>query len=144
MVNRFARRLRSPLVVAALGVAAVAAAQRFALTAPGETPATDARQASGWLDEAQPAPVRPAAAAVGQAGPAAPLDWRILENPNGQHTALIFDPVRRVFAVYHVDSASGQIMLRSVRSVSADLRLEQFNSSNPAPKDIRGMLDEAR
>ena len=73
-----------------------------------------------------------------------PTQWKILENPNGPHTALIFDPVRQVFAVYHVDSASGQIMLKSVRNLSADLRLEQFNSGAPAPKDIQAMLDEAR
>lgn len=77
-------------------------------------------------------------------GGSATIDWRILENPQGPHAALFFDPVRQVFAVYHVDSASGQIMLKSVRNVSADLRLEQFNSSNPAPKDIQSMLDEAR
>lgn len=75
---------------------------------------------------------------------AGPIEWRILENPNGPHTACVFDPVRQVFAVYHVDSASGQIMLKSVRNLSADLRLDQFNSSNPAPKDIQSMLDEAR
>jgi len=83
------------------------------------------------------------------AAPPAPLvggqtQWKILENPNGPHAALIFDPVRQVFAVYHVDSASGQIMLKSVRNLSADLRLEQFNSGAPAPKDIQAMLNEAR
>lgn len=72
------------------------------------------------------------------------LNWQILENPKGPHAVLIFDPVRQVFAVYHVDSAAGAIMLKSVRNVAADLRLDQFNSSNPAPKDIQSMLDEAR
>lgn len=87
----------------------------------------------------------PVAPVVAAATPArAPIDWRILENPNGPHTALFFDPVRQVFAVYHVDSGSGQIMLKSIRNLSADLRLDQFNSSNPAPKDIQAMLEEAR
>lgn len=88
------------------------------------------------------APVAPVATAAPPAR--APVDWRILENPNGPHTALFFDPVRQVFAVYHVDSGSGQIMLKSIRNLSADLRLDQFNSSNPAPKDIQAMLEEAR
>lgn len=95
--------------------------------------------------------VRPTMVAAGQPAPTVvtPLgsgltQWKILENPNGPHAALIFDPVRQVFAVYHVDSASGQIMLKSVRNLSADLRLEQFNSGAPAPKDIQAMLDEAR
>lgn len=94
---------------------------------------------------------RPTAAVASQPAPAVPLplgggqtQWKILENPNGPHAALIFDPVRQVFAVYHVDSASGQIMLKSVRNLSADLRLEQFNSGAPAPKDIQAMLNEAR
>lgn len=96
-------------------------------------------------------PVRPTTVAAGQPAPAAlaPLgggqtQWKILENPNGPHAALIFDPVRQVFAVYHVDAASGQIMLKSVRNLSADLRLEQFNSGAPAPKDIQAMIDESR
>lgn len=88
------------------------------------------------------APVAPVAAVAPPAR--APVDWRILENPNGPHTALFFDPVRQVFAVYHVDSGSGQIMLKSIRNLTADLRLDQFNSSNPAPKDIQAMLEEAR
>ena len=94
---------------------------------------------------------RPTAAVVNQPQPtvAASLaggqtQWKILENPNGPHAALIFDPVRQVFAVYHIDAASGQIMLKSVRNLAADLRLEQFNSGAPAPKDIQAMLDEAR
>ncbi len=94
---------------------------------------------------------RPTTASASQSFPAfgalaagGATQWKILENPNGPHTALVFDPVRQVFAVYHVDAASGQIMLKSVRNLSADLQLPQFNSSNPAPKDIQGMLNEAR
>lgn len=153
------------IAVLALSFGAVATAQRFVwpptrIRPPKEAvsevqqPAASAiKQAeqAGW-DTVQPSaaaettPVAMPAMRVAPvaAGSAATIDWRILENPQGPHTALFFDPVRQVFAVYHVDSASGQIMLKSVRNVSADLRLEQFNSSNPAPKDIQSMLDEAR
>ena len=96
-------------------------------------------------NQAESSPAAPVATVVAAGPPSrAPVDWRILENPNGPHTALFFDPVRQVFAVYHVDSGSGQIMLKSIRNLSADLRLDQFNSSNPAPKDIQSMLEEAR
>ncbi|MEQ8846212.1 hypothetical protein [Botrimarina sp.] len=87
---------------------------------------------------------------VGRSRPTSPasgpgvVDWKILENRNGKHLALVFDPIRRVFAVYQVDAESGEIMLRSVRNLTADLSLPQYNSSNPAPRDIQVMLDEAR
>lgn len=139
--------------------ASVATAQRFVwppTQSPKPLPA--GQPTGGEAAESTWDTVQPATAAV-QAAPAvmpamrvapvargegAPIDWRILENPQGPHVALFFDPVRQVFAVYHVDSASGQIMLKSVRRLSADLQLEQFNSSTPAPKDIQAMLDEAR
>lgn len=151
----------TPLVLVPV-LATAAAAQRFvwppaagdrmappeatAAEAPGqvgfdaEPPLTLAARPEGLGGQpmaAAPA-IQPASAGPGR------LDWQILENPNGPHTALIFDPVRQVFAVYHVDAASGQIMLKSVRNLSADLRLEQFNSGAPAPKDIQAMIDEAR
>lgn len=142
------------LLVLTLGCAAVATAQRFVwppTRATTSKPEVEAPSEAGWdadlpSDARNASPVAMPAMRVTpvSTGQSAALDWRILENPQGPHTALFFDPVRQVFAVYHVDSASGQIMLRSVRSLAADLRLEQFNSSNPAPKDIKSMLDEAR
>lgn len=149
-------------VLAVFGLAGVAMAQSFvwpptrdaAAQPQASQPTTPAAQMAAERQLQSPVPVPQAG------GPAQPvaavrsvpiepaaggrLDWRVLDNTNGPHVAMIFDPVRQVFAVYHVDSASGQIMLKSVRNLSADLRLDQFNSSNPAPKDIQSMLDEAR
>ncbi|TWU00210.1 hypothetical protein Pla108_11560 [Botrimarina colliarenosi] len=164
LVTPTAARWLAVLVV--VGSASVALAQRFVWppaagdrmadnTAPAASTAApgDEEPPLNLASRADETPVsRPFATVTAAAMPTpspAPaggnrLDWQILENPNGPHTALIFDPVRQVFAVYHVDSASGQIMLKSVRNLSADLRLPQFNSSNPAPKDIQSMLDEAR
>lgn len=65
--------------------------------------------------------------------------WQILQNPNGPHTAILFDPNRQVIAVYQIDSASGAITLKSVRNVSWDLQIEDYNSNKPAPQDIRSM-----
>ncbi len=104
---------------------------------PSEEPLSFAARST----TAAASPPLPAVAAPPAGGQ---TQWKILENPNGPHAALIFDPVRQVFAVYHIDAGSGQIMLKSVRNLSADLRLEQFNSGAPAPKDIQAMLDEAR
>lgn len=165
------RRVRLLALVAVLAVATAAAAQRFVwppaagdqmAQAPANQPPvnqppadetmwTSPRTAPATAEEPLNLAARPATAVNNSTFPAFAVpagggqtQWQILENPNGPHAALIFDPVRQVFAVYHVDSASGQIMLKSVRNLSADLQLPQFNSSNPAPKDIQEMLDEAR
>ncbi|QDT69681.1 hypothetical protein MalM25_26200 [Planctomycetes bacterium MalM25] len=147
-------------ILGVLAVATLALAQSFpwppkpraeqpaavpAQAAPERSPSTPQPPVGGVPLPSPSFEPGPVATVTTAAPPArAPIDWRILENPNGPHTALFFDPVRQVFAVYHIDSGSGQIMLKSIRSLSADLRLEQFNSSNPAPKDIQAMLEEAR
>lgn len=158
--SRNALILLGGVAVALAGVSA-ATAQRFVWpptrSAPASEPSAATNQPTAPVEKPAWEAIQPAPAAVATPaampamrlapvaqGQSATIDWRILENPQGPHTALFFDPVRQVFAVYHVDSASGQIMLKSVRNVSADLRLDQFNSSNPAPKDIQSMLDEAR
>ncbi len=62
---------------------------------------------------------------------------QILPNPQGHYTAFVFDAVRGVLAVYMIDSSTGQINLKSVRQVSWDLRLEEFNTNQPLPSDLR-------
>ena len=69
----------------------------------------------------------------GQSG----ITCQILPNPQGHYTAFVFDSVRGVLAVYLVDSGTGQINLKSVRQVSWDLRMEEFNTNQPSPSDIR-------
>jgi hypothetical protein len=55
-------------------------------------------------------------------------------------TATVVDPKQRVMAVYHVDRASGEISLKSVRNLTWDLQMIEFNSGNPLPQDIRNGL----
>lgn len=121
--------LAGVLLIAALTVAA-----RLTPEAAAEPPAAT----SGWSLDGPSAPPPRAA------GPQNRLTWQILENPNGPHTALILDPVRQVFAVYHVDPGSGEIKLKSVRNLSHDLRLPHHNSNSPTPKDIQLMLEDSR
>jgi len=92
--------------------------------------------AQGWGDwPAQGGPTP--ATAVGTA-PAGGLHWQILQNPNTPAASVvILDPVRRVLAVYQVDSASGQISLKSVRKLAWDLELEGFNTKEPLPSEVR-------
>jgi hypothetical protein len=53
----------------------------------------------------------------------------------------VIDPRSRVMSVYHVELASGAITLKSVRNISWDLLLREFNAVNPLPGEIRALLD---
>lgn len=55
-------------------------------------------------------------------------------------TVTVVDPKQRVLAVYHVDRSSGAIALKSVRNLTYDLQMVEFNSGNPLPQDIRNGL----
>lgn len=59
----------------------------------------------------------------------------ILSNGNQQIT--LFDQSRLTLVVYHVDSATSDIKLKSVRRVDADFQLEEFNLSEPTPSTVR-------
>jgi hypothetical protein len=51
----------------------------------------------------------------------------------------VIDSAARVMAVYHVDRASGEITLKSVRNMTWDLQMLEFNSGEPLPQEIRDM-----
>ena len=57
-----------------------------------------------------------------------------------QQVVTVIDPRTRVMAVYHVDRATGQITPKSVRNISWDLQMIEFNSGEPLPQDIRSGL----
>jgi len=60
---------------------------------------------------------------------------------NGQPlTVTVVDPRQKALAIYHVDRSTGEISLRSVRNVTWDLQMIQYNSGNPLPQDIRNGL----
>ena len=55
-------------------------------------------------------------------------------------TVTVIDPKQRVMAIYHVDRASGEIMPKSVRNITWDLQIIEYNSGKPLPQDIRNGL----
>jgi hypothetical protein len=59
----------------------------------------------------------------------------------GRQQVTLVDPHSRVLAVYHIDQASGAIALRSVRQVHWDFQLDDFNTTNPTPREIRAMAE---
>ena len=46
-------------------------------------------------------------------------------------TVTVIDPRQRVMAVYHVDRVSGEITPKSVRNITWDLQMIEFNSGKP-------------
>jgi len=61
----------------------------------------------------------------------------------GDHQQLtVIDPETRTMSVYHIDSAKGEIELKSVRNIYYDLKMLEFNGTSPLPRDIRALLEQ--
>jgi hypothetical protein len=54
---------------------------------------------------------------------------------------LVIDPELHVMSVYHLDG-SGEVTLKSVRNFHWDLQMEQFNGTNPLPREIRSLMQQ--
>ena len=54
----------------------------------------------------------------------------------------IVDPRNRAISVYHVDSATGKIALRSVRNIHWDLQITSLNNESSLPQQIRSMWQQ--
>jgi hypothetical protein len=54
----------------------------------------------------------------------------------------VIDPRQRVLSVYHIDLATGNIALKSVRNIQYDLRINNFNTEKPLPQEIQSQLDQ--
>jgi hypothetical protein len=64
------------------------------------------------------------------------------ETGSGPAQVTVIDVKSRVMAVYHVDRATGQIELKSVRNIQADLLMDEFNAMRPLPREIRALLEQ--
>ena len=60
----------------------------------------------------------------------------------GRQQVVVIDTKTRVMSVYHIEHASGAITLKSVRSIQADLQMDEFNTQSPLPREIRAILNE--
>ncbi|MEX2176158.1 MAG: hypothetical protein WD872_17485 [Pirellulaceae bacterium] len=82
-------------------------------------------------------------AAPGQdrAGSSAELLALSFDAGEGRQQLTVLDPRTRVMAVYHVDRVTGALSLKSVRNVHWDLQIEDFNSANPTPREIRALSE---
>jgi hypothetical protein len=60
---------------------------------------------------------------------------------NVRQQIAVIDPIKRAMCVYHIDLPTGAITLKSVRNISGDLQIDDFNGVNPLPRDVRAQLD---
>ena len=60
---------------------------------------------------------------------------------NRYQQVTVVDPGSRAISVYHVELASGEIELRSVRDIRWDLQMEYYNGKGLLPPELRAMLD---
>ncbi len=62
------------------------------------------------------------------------------DGPEARQQVTVIDPKTRVMSVYHISHGDGTITLMSVRSIAADLLMDEYNTNSPLPRDIRAML----
>ena len=90
-----------------------------------------------------PVYAQPPAGLVAQ--PGAPSDQLIAFSSDvgqGSQQITLIDPRSRVMGVYHLDRATGQITLKSVRNVHWDLLMDEFNGVSPSPREIHSLLEQ--
>ena len=61
-----------------------------------------------------------------------------------RHQVTVIDPRGRVMSVYHVELATGEITLKSVRNIHWDLQMSEFNGVSPLPREIRSLVEPRR
>jgi hypothetical protein len=54
----------------------------------------------------------------------------------------VIDPDSKVVGVYHLELKTGEITLRSVRNITWDLQMLEFNGTAPTPREIRSQLEQ--
>ena len=57
--------------------------------------------------------------------------------PNGIQQIIVVDTDVKSMAAYQIDPANGRIVLKSVRKLTWDLQMEQFNAQTPLPSELR-------
>lgn len=57
--------------------------------------------------------------------------------PSGLQQVVVVDSSVQTMAVYHIEPTLGKIQLRSVRSLRMDLAVEDFNATEPLPREMR-------
>ena len=91
------------------------------------------------LNGAPPAHAQAGGLGGGPPAAAAMTVLRLDADDAGDHV-IVVDPATKVMSTYYVSRESGKMTLRSVRNLTWDLQLEDFNPTTPSPKDIRAVI----
>ena len=70
-------------------------------------------------------------------GPGGQLEMVSTMLPTGAQQIVILDSSAQTLAVYHIEPTQGKLQLKSVRNLTWDLRMEQFNGLTPLPSELR-------
>jgi hypothetical protein len=54
----------------------------------------------------------------------------------------VVDSRQRVLSVYHIDTTTGKIALKSIRNIHWDLQIDHLNTDEPLPQQIRSMWEQ--
>jgi hypothetical protein len=67
-----------------------------------------------------------------------------LATPAGEQRqqVTVIDPEKRVLSVYHIDLATGEVTLKSVRNIHWDLQMTEFNGTSPLPREVRSLIEQ--
>ena len=84
----------------------------------------------------------PSASAPGKGSSEAGLIVMSAPLAEGGQQLTVIDPAQRVMCIYHIGPKNGEISLKSVRNISWDLRMTQFNGVNPQPEEIRSLVEQ--
>lgn len=57
--------------------------------------------------------------------------------PTGTQQLVVVDAQARTLAVYQIEPGQGKIQLKSVRALTWDLKMEQFNAQSPLPSELK-------
>ena len=83
----------------------------------------------------------PAVQSEGESGPGE-LIALSSDVSDGRQQVTIIDPASRVMSVYHIEHSTGTITLKSVRNIRSDLLMDEYNTNNPLPREIRAILKQ--
>ncbi len=64
------------------------------------------------------------------------------DTADGRQQVVVIDSKTRVMSVYHIEHKTGTITLMSVRSLAADLEMEEYNTGQPLPREIRAIQNK--
>lgn len=64
------------------------------------------------------------------------------DTADGFQQVVVIDTKTKAMSVYHIAHKTGTSTLKSARNLQADLELDEYNTENPVPREIRAMLNK--